>query len=104
MPQGHIHRFTAKDGAEIGYYHVLPQGARKGGLVLIQEIFGVTDHIKECCDSFAAEGYEVIAPSLFDRMEPGFEVGYEPRDIVRARKHAEAVDWDLLVQDLEICV
>jgi carboxymethylenebutenolidase len=102
--KGHRHTMTAKDGAQIGYYHVKPDCPRKGGLILIQEIFGVTDHIKECCDSYAADGYEVVAPALFDRMEPGFEVGYEPRDIVRARKLAGDVDWDLLVQDLEVCV
>ena len=57
-----------------------PTGTRRGGLVLIQEIFGVTDHIKECCDSYAAEGYEVLGPALYDREAPGFAVSYSPED------------------------
>ena len=66
------------DGAEIGVYHVEPEGKRRGGLVLIQEIFGVTDHIKELCDGYAADGYEVLAPALYDREAPGFQATYSP--------------------------
>ena len=62
----------------------------RGGLVLIQEIFGVTEHIKECCDSFADEGYEVLGPSLYDRESPGFAVSYEPEDIQKAFKIARS--------------
>ena len=39
---------------------------------MIQEIFGVTEHIKETCDKFADEGYEVLGPALYDREAPGF--------------------------------
>jgi carboxymethylenebutenolidase len=53
------------DGADISVYHVEPNGVRKGGLVLIQEIFGVTNHIRELCDEYAADGYEVLSPALF---------------------------------------
>ena len=70
-----IQRDIARDGAEIGVYHVGPNDARRGGLVVIQEIFGITDHIKAVSDGFADEGYEVLAPSLFDREEPGVSVG-----------------------------
>src|SRR3546814_1496324 len=52
-------RMTMDDGAEIAVYHAQPEGDRRGGLVLIQEIFGVTDHIRELCDEYAADGYEV---------------------------------------------
>ncbi len=102
--KGHMHTITSADGAPIAYYHVQPSIVRLGGLVLIQEIFGVTDHIKELCDGFAADGYEVIAPSLFDRAEPGFAVGYEPADIDRAKTLAGTADWDLVTADLQACV
>ena len=46
MARGSMIRMKMSDGAEIGVYHVEPKGERRGGLVLIQEIFGVTDHIK----------------------------------------------------------
>ena len=47
---GKMIRMTMSDGAEIGVYHAEAVGERRGGLVLVQEIFGVTDHIRELCD------------------------------------------------------
>jgi carboxymethylenebutenolidase len=93
------------DGAEIGIYHVNPEGARRGGLVLIQEIFGVTEHIREQCDSYAAEGYEVLAPALFDREAPGFQVGYGTEDIQKAIRIARVEHpFDLSVIDTQTCI
>jgi carboxymethylenebutenolidase len=73
---GKMIRIRMDDGAEIAVYHAEPVGGRRGGLVLIQEIFGVTDHIRELCDEYAGDGYEVLAPALFDREAPGFECDY----------------------------
>jgi len=93
------------DGAELGVYHVEPDGERRGGLVLIQEIFGVTEHIKEQCDLFAVGGYEVLAPSLYDREEPGFQVSYSPEDIQRAIRIARGQHpFDLSVADTQVCI
>ena len=64
---GEMIRMAMDDGAEIAVYHAPAEGERRGGLVLIQEIFGVTDHIRELADEYAADGYEVLAPALFDR-------------------------------------
>ncbi len=72
MCKGKMIEMTMADGANVGAYHVEPYGVRRGGLVLIQEVFGLTEHIKDTADSFCSEGYEVLAPSLFDREEPGF--------------------------------
>jgi carboxymethylenebutenolidase len=47
---------------------------------VIQEIFGVNSHIRQLTDGFAAEGYTAIAPSLFDRVRRGIELGYTPAD------------------------
>lgn len=82
--QGTTIELHISDGATIKAYHVEAQGTRKGGLVLVQEIFGITDHIMEVCDSYAAEGYEVIAPSLFDRQSPGFQASYGEEDIKKS--------------------
>jgi carboxymethylenebutenolidase len=96
---------TMSDGASIGVYQVQPQGERRGGLVLIQEIFGITEHIREQCDRFAAEGYEVWAPALFDREAPGFEVGYEPEDREKAVRLAkETHPFALSVADAVTCI
>lgn len=68
---------TMSDGADVAVYRAGPVGERRGGLVLVQEIFGVNAHIRAVADDYAAEGYEVLAPALFDREHPGFEVGYD---------------------------
>ena len=96
---------SMSDGAEIGVYHVAPQGKRRGGLVLIQEIFGVTDHIKELCDSYADEGYEVLAPALYDRVAPNFQATYEPEDIAKAIKVArELHSFPQALKDVQTCI
>jgi carboxymethylenebutenolidase len=84
MARGSMIKMKMRDGAEIGVYHVEPKGARRGGLVVIQEIFGVTEHIKAVADGYADDGYEVLAPSLFDRAEPGFIAGYSQNEMQRA--------------------
>lgn len=105
MNQGKTIRMKMGDGAEIAVYHVEPNGARRGGLVLIQEIFGVTEHIKECCDRFAAEGYEVLGPSLYDRETPGFAVSYSPEDIQKAVKIARSEhSFDVSIGDAGTCI
>jgi carboxymethylenebutenolidase len=54
-------------GAKMGLYEAQPKGAAKGAVIVIQEAFGVTDHIKDVCDRFAAEGYLAVAPHIFHR-------------------------------------
>jgi carboxymethylenebutenolidase len=95
---------SAFDGFELAAYRVAPTDARHGGLVLIQEIFGVTDHIRELCDGFAADGYEVIAPSFYDRLEPGFEAGYEPDDVAKGVRYSQETPWDQVAGDLQAAI
>jgi carboxymethylenebutenolidase len=61
----------------IGGYLAQPQGKPKGGIVVIQEIFGVTAHIRRVADLFAEHGYTAIAPAFFDHLESGVELGYD---------------------------
>ena len=61
----------------IGGYLAQPQGKPKGGIVVIQEIFGVTAHIRRVADRFAEYGYTAIAPAFFDHLESGVELGYD---------------------------
>jgi carboxymethylenebutenolidase len=105
VAQGTMTKMKMKDGAEIGVYHVEPKGKRRGGLVLIQEIFGVTDHIKDVCDGYAADGYEVLAPALYDREAPGFQASYSPEDIQKGIKIArELHPFDLSIADTGVCI
>ena len=96
---------TMSDGHPLPVYHAVPSGERRGGLVLVQEIFGVTDHIRELCDEYAAEGYEVLSPGLFDRQEPGCALGYTGSDWERAVNIArEEHDWDQGLKDTQVCI
>ena len=61
----------------IGGYLAQPQGKPKGGSGVIQEIFGVTAHIRHVADRFAEYGYTAIAPAFFDHLESGVELGYD---------------------------
>lgn len=96
---------TMSDGHVMPVYHVMPQGERRGGLVLVQEIFGVTDHIRELCDEYAADGYEVLSPGLFDRQEPGCALGYTGTDWDRAVQIARGEhDWEQGLKDTQVCI
>ena len=75
---------TCKDGAQILAYRARPAGKPKGGMVVLQEIFGVNHHIRAVADRYAAAGYLAIAPALFDRVEKGVELGYGMEDRPRA--------------------
>ena len=74
---------TTGDGAAIGAYRAMPEGTPKGGVVVVQEIFGVNHHIRSVTDRVAAAGYVALAPALFDRAERGIELGYDPEGIKR---------------------
>lgn len=75
---------ACKDGAQISAYRARPSGKPRGGMVVLQEIFGVNHHIRAVVDKFAAAGYLAIAPALFDRVEKGVELGYGMEDRPRA--------------------
>jgi carboxymethylenebutenolidase len=93
-----------KDGFEFGAWRARPADARRGGLVLIQEIFGVTEHIRELADGFAADGYETIAPSFYDRRKPGFQATYDAQDVAEGRALSEATPWDEVAGDIAAAV
>jgi len=71
---------TAADSHGFGAYKAGPDDAA-AGLVVIQEIFGVNSHIRDVCDRFAAQGFQVIAPALFDRVETNVQLGYTQDDV-----------------------
>jgi carboxymethylenebutenolidase len=99
-------RVTLKgaDGFEVAAYHAPVPDARRGGLVLIQEIFGVTKHIRELADGFAADGYETLAPSFYDRIEPGFEAGYDEAGFDKGRRYSQATPWEQVAGDLQAAI
>ena len=87
---GKIITLTASDGHSLSAYEAgFPDSPR--ALVVLQEIFGVNHHIRAVCDGFGDAGYHVIAPALFDRTEPGVELGYEAADVQRGRELAQKI-------------
>jgi len=81
---GSTMNLTAADGHKLSTYVAGPSDAKKG-LVVIQEIFGVNHHMRNVVDRFAAQGYAVCAPALFDRVERGVELGYTQDDVAAGR-------------------
>ena len=95
----------AADGYAFGVYEALPSGEPKGGVVVIQEIFGVNAHIREVADSYAAEGYAALAPALFDRVERGVELGYDAEGMTRGRDLAfQGLNQEDALQDIQATV
>ncbi len=102
---GEMTRMTMSDGAEIAVYRAIPEGERRGGVVLVQEIFGLTEHIREMADEYAGDGYEVLAPALFDREHPGFEAAYSGPDFEQAVELARKLHpFDLSLKDVQTCI
>jgi len=65
-------QLTASDGHKLDAWRAEPKGKPRGGIVVVQEIFGVNSHISSVADGFAADGYLAIAPALFDRVKKNF--------------------------------
>ena len=91
---------TAADGHRFSAWRDGPGGARNG-LVVAQEIFGVNNHMRNVCAAFAAAGYAVVAPALFDRAERNVELGYTAEDVERGRDLRAKVPDAGVVADLE---
>ena len=101
---GHNIVLTSKDGFKLDAYRADPQGKPRGGVVVIQEIFGVNHHIKSVADRYAQLGYLAIAPALFDRVEKGFDVGYDGSSMDRARATVGKADLDLRLADTQAAI
>jgi carboxymethylenebutenolidase len=91
---------TPADGVKIAGYRADPAGRPRGGLVVVQEIFGVNSHIRAVCDGFAADGYLAVAPALFDRQERNVDLGYTDADVARGRDIRGGAKTDLALADI----
>lgn len=101
MPKSRTIELTAADGHRLAAHRADPDGAPKGGIVVVQEIFGLNSHVRSVCDGFAADGWLAVAPALFDRKERGLELGYAPDDIPRGRDVAYAIPFDDALKDID---
>jgi len=97
----------AADGQTIPAYVAEPAGKPKGGVVVVQEIFGVNSHIRSVADGYAAQGYLAVAPSTFHRVKPGVDLGYQPDDMsagMAFKAAVEALPAPGVMQDLQAAV
>ena len=98
---------TAADGRKIPAYVARPAGPPKGAVVVVQEIFGVNAHIREVADGYARDGYLAVAPSTFQRVQPGVELGYTEADMQQGfglKTAVEALPAPGVMQDLQAAI
>ena len=93
MPHKYLTLHTA-DGQTLGAYLAEPEGKPKGGIVVVQEIFGVNAHIRSVADGYAAAGYLAIAPAVFDPLEKNVELGYDGPGMQKGRDLVSALGFD----------
>lgn len=101
---GQTIEITADDGGRFSAYVAVPRGGKGPGIVLCQEIFGVNGFIREVADYYAEEGYVVVAPDLFWRIEPGIQLGYTEDDWKKAFELFQKFDTDLGMRDITATV
>ena len=88
---------TAEDGFTFSALHADPAGKRRGGVIVIQEIFGIDQYVRADVERWAALGFEALAPAMYDRTNPGLDVGHDDAGMaaafaaVRQAKPADAL-------------
>ena len=101
---GELTTIMARDGHEFQAWLTAASGRARGAAVVIQEIFGVNGHIRSVTDSFAAAGYTAIAPSLFDRVRRGIELGYSSADMQEGAGYRKQISPETALKDVAAAV
>jgi carboxymethylenebutenolidase len=104
---GQFTELKAADGQAIPAYVAQPKGQARGGIVVIQEIFGVNSHIRSVADGYAADGYLAVAPAIFHRVKPDVELGYEQDDMTAGmalKTATEALPSPGVMQDIQAAI
>ncbi len=94
---------VAADKFAFPAYHAAPSGDRKGGVIVIQEIFGIDEHVKRDVDRWASLGYEAVAPALYERREPGFTAHHDEAGIKAGIAHAMGTPREQVLADIAAC-
>lgn len=104
---GQFQQLQAADGQSIPAYVAEPQGQPRGGIVVIQEIFGVNSHIRSVADGYAKDGYLAIAPAIFHRVKPDVDLGYSADDMsagMALKAATEALPSPGVMQDIQAAI
>lgn len=97
-------KLTADDGHQFEAYFAESGGPARRAIVLIQEIFGVNSHIHSVADDYASQGFHVIAPALFDRVQRNVELGYTPTDTAEGMRAARQIGMDSALKDVDASI
>jgi carboxymethylenebutenolidase len=100
---GETIRIAGADGFEFSAYHEPAFTPRKGGVIVLQEIFGIDRHVRADVERWAKAGYEAIAPSLFDRREWGFTAEHDPPGLTAGVTHARSTPLEQALGDIAAC-
>ena len=95
---------TASDGHSLSAFRLDPEGRPRGALVVIQEIFGVNDHIRAVAAMLTGIGYTTIAPALFDRRQRDVRLDYSPKAHEEGMAIAKSLDYEQVLLDLDAAV
>ena len=104
---GQFTDLQAADGQSIPAYVAQPAGKPKGGIVVIQEIFGVNSHVRSVADGYARDGYLAVAPAIFHRVKPNVELGYSGDDMqagMGLKAATEALPAPGVMQDIQAAI
>jgi len=94
-------KLQASDGFELDAYLARPDGKPWGGLVVIQEIFGVNQHMRSVVDRFAHEGFLAIAPAIFDRVQRNVDLGFDGESMQKGMGFAQKLNIDDAMKDVD---
>lgn len=97
---------AALDGSgSFSVYRALPSGPPKAAIIVIQEIFGVNAGIRRKADDWAALGYLALAPDMFWRFAPGFDVDPDvPEQMAKAFEIRTKFNLDKGIEDVEAVI
>jgi len=96
-------KLAGADGFEFSAYHEPAFTPRKGGVIVIQEIFGIDRHVRADVERWAKMGYEAIAPALFDRRERDFHAEHDAEGLQAGVAHARATPIEQPLADIAAC-
>jgi carboxymethylenebutenolidase len=96
---GQTIQLQAADGHMLDAYRADPPISAKGGIVVVQEAFGVNEHIRAVCDDYATRGYCALAPAIYDRQERNAAFGYDEASLARARALRANIRYDQVMLD-----
>jgi carboxymethylenebutenolidase len=95
---------AAIDGFSFTAAHAAPQGERKGGIVVIQEIFGLDQYVLADVARWSALGFEVLAPSIFDRAAPGYVAEHAPAAFPVGIGYVQTIGTEKMLSDIQACI